>query len=188
MIRSHTYLKTFSLYALLRSLLSISFWHSLHVEVGRSVNVGHQAIKCSLIILYWWYWRYWIPVRHKWGHFFLSNGSQRCDFVWAESLFSFALSVYFCLYQCDRIGLILKGLGSKFCYKSSQNTSHVLALYLKGVTFLIDCAVVTFWDNIWTKLGYFLFQHLVTLDRTHIKVDLYFAGIGTAPISTNTFI
>ena len=94
----------------------------------------------------------------------------------------------FCLYQCDRIGLILKGLGSKFCYKSSQNTLHVLAFYLKCVTFLIDCAVVTFWDNIWTKLGYFLFQHLVTLDRTHIKVDLYFAGIGTAPISTNTFI
>ena len=39
------------------------------------------------------------------------------------------------LYQCDQIGLFLKGLGDKFSYKSCSCTSQLDGLLLKIVLF-----------------------------------------------------
>ena len=65
--------------------------------------------------------------------------------------------------QCDQIGLLLKGLGDKRSFKSSRpNVWQLLGLFLKTDISQINLLKQHF-GNFCTKLGYFLFQHLVTV-------------------------
>ena len=68
----------------------------------------------------------------------------------------------FTVLQCDQIGQLLKGLGYKSAYEVRPIIGNVFGLFLENGPFrqnLLWLLFLTFW----TKLGYFLFQHLVTL-------------------------
>ena len=63
--------------------------------------------------------------------------------------------------HCDQMGRFLEFLGNKLDFKSSPNVCvKTIAIYVKLVRLLFR--------QLSENLGYFLFQHLVTLDATQI--------------------
>ena len=66
--------------------------------------------------------------------------------------------------QCDQFGRSLKVLGDKFSYKNSQIYLVTFCAILKIITSEVKTLVATFWVTFEKQLGYFLFQHLATLD------------------------
>ena len=69
-----------------------------------------------------------------------------------------------CSGQCDQIGQFLKSLGDKFSLKSSQNLWKLFGLQWKA-SYCSENYRGSFWGKFWKILGYFLFQHMVTLAR-----------------------
>ena len=65
--------------------------------------------------------------------------------------------------QCDQIGRLLKGLDSKFYFKSSPNIWKLFGHFEKHLKQKLLCP--HFWQ-ILNKLGYFLIHHQVTLITT----------------------
>ena len=58
---------------------------------------------------------------------------------------------------------ILICLGNYFSYKSTKNIGQLLAKTFKNGFFLWKSTFAAFLNNVWTKLGYHVFQHLDTL-------------------------
>ena len=65
--------------------------------------------------------------------------------------------------QCDQHGLLIKGLGYKFSYKSSPNIEHLFGQFQKKKS-KVKSPVADFWATFYIKFGYSLIQHMVTLD------------------------
>ena len=61
-----------------------------------------------------------------------------------------------------RLGYFWKVLVAKFLVKVVQIFDDFLR-YFENHILYVNVAVATKWDNLWKKLGYFLFQHHVTL-------------------------
>ena len=64
--------------------------------------------------------------------------------------------------QCNQIGRLLKGFGNKFSFNNSQNILRLLGYFEKNFLLSKHCCgnfLATFGE----KLGFFLFQYLVTL-------------------------
>ena len=62
----------------------------------------------------------------------------------------------------DQIGLLLKSLWDIFYYKFSLNVGQLFVPFKKPLLLRKDCFWLLFWQLSWT-LGFFLFQHLITL-------------------------
>ena len=88
-----------------------------------------------------------------------------------------------CPRQCDQIGQFIKVLGSKFPYIKDTNYLEKFWSTFKNITFWVNIAVVTFMGNFCRHLGYFYFQHLVTLvpeKEKHQNVYLSPTSLGSA--------
>ena len=71
--------------------------------------------------------------------------------------------------QCDQIGRFLKNLGDKISYKSSPNDWKLFVQLKKNLLFCKNYCCY-FLGNFWKHLGYFLLQHLVTLNGFSIPM------------------
>ena len=67
-------------------------------------------------------------------------------------------------HQCDQIGPFLKDPGCKFSLKSSANIWWLLGYFEKWHYSMLNLCV--FFGRLLKKLGFFTFQHLVTLPTT----------------------
>ena len=74
---------------------------------------------------------------------------------------SFSLCAFVSTYQCDQNGLFLKSLGHKISSKVAQIFGNICGNF-ETHDFLIKSYRLLFGQFV-KKLGYFLFQHLVTL-------------------------
>ena len=65
--------------------------------------------------------------------------------------------------RVTRLGNFWKFLAQNLNSKVAKMFVDFLCYFEKHNS-LLKTAVATFWDNFWKNLGYFLFQHLVTLE------------------------
>ena len=72
------------------------------------------------------------------------------------------LSLSFSCVVGDQNGRFLEFLGNKFYYKSSPNVLWLFGQLWNPLLFKSNCWCYIL-GNFWKNLGYFLFQHLVTL-------------------------
>ena len=89
--------------------------------------------------------------------------------------------------QCDQIWRFLKVFGDRFSYKSSSNVCWIFGLFWKHPFSSINCCIYLL-GNFWKLLGYFIFQHLVTLEERDFRLKRVFktsSGVKTTRQSFN---
>ena len=119
---------------------------------------------------------------------FTKHGNLINSFLHLPSNSFNSVAICCCCHQCDQIGLLLKHIGKKSCYKCSPNVrswssvtrlghfwnilarkavTKVAQIFWNGLSYFGNVtAVATFLGNYWKIVGYFLLQHLVTLAAT----------------------
>ena len=71
--------------------------------------------------------------------------------------------------QCDQIWLFLKSFGDKFTHNNCPYIKHIFKNILENPTFIVKTSLATFGSAFENLLGYFLFEHLVSLFKSLLQ-------------------